>query len=264
MFLTRFLTLALVASSARVGAFTTPKTSVFPTTKTKSASPVSVYTRFEHSLSLFGKNDATPVDVYIDETMGTSNDVPASTIAFIGSSLLSFSFVMERLQIYLNTPCINGGPGGTAICDASYYDFAMFFKDHEILSFLLLLTHVIPFVLLPWVSKQVSEVGPTIQKDFEGFNPFIMQMAMACIGFGLSLEFGWHVADSWYYENNFHVLNFGFYFFLISGFALWADGFKSIAIFDLIFGGILAGAGCLYPFGNAAQVVRYAFHDTKS
>mmetsp|Transcript_24734 Transcript_24734/g.37867 ORF Transcript_24734/g.37867 Transcript_24734/m.37867 type:complete len:107 (-) Transcript_24734:408-728(-) len=84
-------------------------------------------------------------------------------------------------------------------------------------------------------------------------------MAMACIGFGLSLEFGWHVADSWYYENNFHVLNFGFYFFLISGFALWADGFKNIAIFDLIFGGILAGATFLYPFGNAAQVVSYAF-----
>ena len=62
-----------------------------------------------------------------------------------------------------------------------------------------------------------------------------------------------------YYENNFHVLNFGFYFFLISGFALWADGFKNIAIFDLIFGGILAGATFLYPFGNAAQVVSYAF-----
>ncbi len=26
---------------------------------------------------------------------------------------------------------------------------------------------------------------------------FIVQMAMACIGFGLSLEFGWHIADSW-------------------------------------------------------------------
>lgn len=62
-----------------------------------------------------------------------------------------------------------------------------------------------------------------------------------------------------YYENNFHVLNFGFYFFLISGFALWADGFKNIPIFDLIFGVILAGATVLYPFGNAAQVVRYAF-----
>lgn len=59
-----------------------------------------------------------------------------------------------------------------------------------------------------------------------------------------------------YYENNFHVLNFGFYFFLISGFALWADGFKNIPIFDLIFGGILAAATVLYPYGNAYQVVR--------
>lgn len=129
-----------------------------------------------------------------------------------------------------------------------------FFRDHEFLSFMMILTHSIPFVLLPWVSKQISEVGPTIKKDFEGFNPFLMQMAMACIGFGLSLEFGWHVADSWYYENNFHVLNFGFYFFLISGFALWADGFKNIPIMDLVFGLILATATGLYPLGNAAQV----------
>merc|ERR1712038_1824451 len=115
-------------------------------------------------------------------------------------------------------------------------------------------THSIPFVLLPWVSKQISDVGPTIKNDFEGFNPFLMQMAFACLGFGLSLEFGWHVADSWYYENNFHVLNFGFYFFLISGFALWADGFRNIPIMDLVFGGILAAATALYPFGNAAEV----------
>ena len=60
-----------------------------------------------------------------------------------------------------------------------------------------------------------------------------------------------------YYENNFHVLNFGFYFFLISGFALWADGFKNIPIMDLVFGLILATATGLYPLGNAAQVVRY-------
>jgi len=250
MLVTRSLTLALIASSAQVGAFTPPKTSIVPTIKSVGFQ----HTHFEHSLNLVGKSNDTPIDFYVDETMRTKNDVPTSTIALIGSSLLSFAYVMQRLQIYLNTPCLNGGPGGSTICDASYYDFATYFRDHEIISFLLVLTHVIPFVLLPWVSKQVSEVGPTIQKDFEGFNPFIMQMAMACIGFGLSLEFGWHVADSWYYENNFHVLNFGFYFFLISGFALWADGFKTIAIFDLIFGGILAGATVLYPFGNAAQV----------
>ncbi len=58
-----------------------------------------------------------------------------------------------------------------------------------------------------------------------------------------------------YYENNFHVLNFGFYFFLISGFALWADGFRNIPIMDLVFGGILAASTALYPYGNAFQVV---------
>ncbi len=174
MFVPRSLTLALVASSVRVGAFTIPKTSFVPTT-TKSIyfQPTPVQTDFKHSLNLFGKNNATPVDSYIDETMRPKNDVPTSTIAFIGSSLLAFAYVMERLQIYLNTPCLNGVSGGSTLCDASYYDFATFFKDNEGLSFLLVLTHVIPFVLLPWVSKQVSEVGPTIQKDFEGFNPFI-------------------------------------------------------------------------------------------
>ena len=60
-----------------------------------------------------------------------------------------------------------------------------------------------------------------------------------------------------YYENNFHVLNFGFYFFLISGFALWADGFKNIPKMDLVFGLILAAATGLYPLGNAADVVRH-------
>ena len=55
--------------------------------------------------------------------------------------------------------------------------------------------------------------------------------------------------------NNFHVLNFGFYFFLISGFALWADGLKAVPIMDLVFGVILFAATVLYPFGNAVQVV---------
>ena len=226
MFVPRSITLALVASSVSVGAFTPPKTNVVPTTKSIEFHPTLVQTDFENSLNLFGKNDAASVDSYVDETMGTKNDVPTSTIVFIGSALLGFAYVMQRLQIYLNTPCLNEARGGSTLCEASYYDFATYFKDHEIISFLLVLTHVIPFVLLPWVSKQVSEVGPTIQKDFERFNPFIsksfvsnffpctlfptfenshcsislpliVQMAMACMGFGLSLEFGWHVADSW-------------------------------------------------------------------
>ncbi len=65
-----------------------------------------------------------------------------------------------------------------------------------------------------------------------------------------------------YYENNFHVLNFGFYFFLISGFALWADGFRNIPIMDLVFGLILAASTILYPYGNGFQVVRVKWQRT--
>lgn len=196
-----------------------------------------------------------PIDAYVDETFGDKDDVPLSTIALVGSSLFSFTYVVQRLQIYLNTPCVNASTETLGkFCTPEYYDFSKFFAEHEFLSFMMILTHTIPFVLLPWVSKQISEVGPTIKKDFEEFNPFLMQMAFACIGFGLSLEFGWHVADSWYYENNFHVLNFGFYFFLISGFALWADGFRNIPLMDLVFGLILAASTVLYPYGNGFQV----------
>jgi hypothetical protein len=175
----------LVASSAHVSAFTPPKTSIVPTLKSAGFQ----HTHFEHSLNLVGKKYDTPIDIYVDETMRTTKDVPTSTIAFIGSSLLSFAYVMQRLQIYLNTPCLNGGPGGSTICDASYYDFATYFRDHEVISFLLVLTHVIPFVLLPWVSKQVSEVGPTIQKDFEGFNPFISKFLYRLFSLLLLLTF---------------------------------------------------------------------------
>lgn len=258
MILPRYTALALLASYATVGAFTSPRTSiglhhvVAPTT-----GPAAAHSSFDPSLRFWKKDDvqtdspAAAIDTYIDGTFEKEEiDVPVSTVALVGSSLFLFTFVMQRLQIYLNTDCLNG----KEICTEEYHAFSEFFRDHEFLSFMMILTHSIPFVLLPWVSKQISEVGPTIKKDFEGFNPFLMQMAMACIGFGLSLEFGWHVADSWYYENNFHVLNFGFYFFLISGFALWADGFKNIPIMDLVFGLILATATGLYPLGNAAQV----------
>jgi hypothetical protein len=76
---------------------------------------------------------------------------------------------------------------------------------------------------------------------------------MAAICFGLALEFGWHVADSWYYTNNFHILNFGFYF-LISAFAFWADSFENNGITDALFGAIRLVATILYPVGNCQAV----------
>lgn len=266
MFVPKSIALAFLATTASVGAFTVPKTPLVSTTDSglKQQQPAQVRTGFDHSLNFWNQDEdvtetssdsMAQLDSYVDETFGRETDaVPTSTIAFIGTSIFIFAYVMEQLQIYLNKPCLDAGRGASTLCTAEYYDFAEFYKDHALLSYGLILTHVIPFGLLPWVSKQIAEMGPIIKKDYPDFNPFIMQLSMACMGFGLSLEYGWHVADSWYYENNFHVLNFGFYFFLISGFALWADGFYAIEIFDAIFGIILAASTALYPWGNAAQV----------
>ncbi len=191
--------LSVLKSFESTGAFTTPKPFSLGTNKVinkvdtfpSNSNPFPLYqprrtfydANFDHSLKLWrreNKNvgDSTPslaaIDSYVDQTLvkEEKEDVPLSTKTLIGSSLFTFTYVVQRLQIYLNTPCLNQ-PSGSNICTAEYYDFAKFFADHEFLSFMMILTHAIPFVLLPWVSKQISDVGPVIQKDFEGFNPFL-------------------------------------------------------------------------------------------
>jgi len=52
---------------------------------------------------------------------------------------------------------------------------------------------------------------------------FASQLGLALIVVSIASEIGWHVTQCWYYQNDFTMLNFMFYFFLISGFALWAD-----------------------------------------
>merc|ERR1739844_114167 len=179
-----------------------------------------------------------------------SNRLPPSTAALGGFGLTLFSTIGVELQNYLNKPCLDD----SSLCTEEYYKFAQFFVQHETLAFVLLLTHAIPFALLPYTMAQINKMGPVIQKDHPEFNPFVMQLAFACTAFGLALEFGWHVSDSWYYGNEFHILNFGFYFFLISSFALWADGFKSNPKMDIVFAVILLFATALYPAGNAMEV----------
>ena len=130
-----------------------------------------------------------------------------------------------------------------------------FFKENEFLSKVLMWTHVFPFLLIPFTMRLVSERAEAIQRDHKQFNPFIMQLGLATVCFALAQEFGWHVTSNWFYVNNYHVLNFGFYFFLISAFALWADGFKSNWFWNIVMGGILLWATNDYPTGAAADLV---------
>lgn len=269
--------LALIScllSSAQ--AFTTPHGAVYSATGHTTTSATSKYAG-THSIlgqprkdntALFAKSqdkmnmlntragspDRT-VELYAANTMDDAVAIsqekdafPTSVAALGGFALVTFSGVALKLQEYLNKSTIAAGGASP-----SYTKFAQFFEDHEALSFLLILTHAIPFVLMPYTMKQIADKSDMIKQDHPEFNPFIMQLAMACTTFGLSLEFGWHVADSWYYDNNFHVLNFGFYFFLISSFALWADGFKSNLKMDAVFGGILLLSTILYPLGAGVE-----------
>jgi hypothetical protein len=182
-----------------------------------------------------------------DESAGVEEALPINVAALGGGGLLLFGGVSWFLQLFLNYDKCISKPD---MCDPSLYENTLFFQDHPLASFLLVLTHALPFVLIPVTMKIISEKAPVIKADHPKFNPFIMNLGMAVICFGLALEFGWHVADSWYYTNNFHILNYGFYFFLISGFALWADGFENNAKSDALFGVLLLFATILYPIGN--------------
>lgn len=197
----------------------------------------------EPQLDQVAKESATS-----SSAMGT---IPLNVVALGGFSLLLFGAASWFLQKDLITPCLEG----SQVCTEQFHAYSQFFVDHPLGSFVLIMTHAIPFVLIPTTMRLVADKAPVLQKYHPTFNPFVMQLGLATICISLAMEFGWHVTSAWYYENDFHVLNFNFYFFLISSFALWADGFENTKRMDLIFGAILLVATILYPLGS-----QYALH----
>lgn len=191
--------------------------------------------------------------------------------------LLGFSAVSWRLQKDICTSCTtyssgsgHKGHGGsssviiTHTCSEEMEGDCAFFLRHSNWSFFLILTHAIPFALIPLtmrivymqtnVPKQVQQEGasyPVTASNIDMKNPFAMQLGLATVAMSLAFEFGWHVTTSWYYRDNFYLLNFVFYFFMISGFALWADGFYNTLIDDIVFAGLLLLSSVLYPIGAA-------------
>ena len=87
---------------------------------------------------------------------------------------------------------------------------------------------------------------------------FASQLGLALIMVSIASEIGWHVTQCWYYQNDFTMLNFMFYFFLISAFALWADGLSQKTtiltnLVDLVFALGLLAIAILYPLGYKTQ-----------
>lgn len=86
---------------------------------------------------------------------------------------------------------------------------------------------------------------------------FASQLGFAFIMVSIASEIGWHVTQSWFYTNDFTMLNFMFYYFFIAGFSILADGIRPKGtdgeIVDKIASGLLLLTSILYPLGAASD-----------
>jgi hypothetical protein len=172
-----------------------------------------------------------------------------STIAVI-LVLVGLGWASWNLQHISCIDCVAKG------CE--YAEECKFFEREWILSFLLIVTHLIPFTLIPLTMCIVWNRTPFLLKiTNKEMHPFILQLGLACICFASAFEFGWHVTTVWYYRNDFHVLNLFFYSFLVSSFALWANGFYSSWQVSMLFAANMILFGITYPIGATKEATAF-------
>ncbi|WP_414623425.1 hypothetical protein [Calothrix sp. CCY 0018] len=116
----------------------------------------------------------------------------------------------------------------------------------------LIATHILTFALIPLAMRVFYKSLIILKWSSKAI--FASQLGLSFIMVAIAAEIGWHVTQCWYYENGFTMLNFMFYFFLISAFALWADGLvkKTTALTNLVnvfFAVSLLGISILYYLG---------------
>ncbi len=116
----------------------------------------------------------------------------------------------------------------------------------------LIVTHILAFVLIPLAMRTFDYSLRLL--DFPNSAIFSSQLGLAFIMVAIALEIGSHVTQCWYYQNEFTMLNFMFYFFLISAFALWANGLAPkvtawTRVFNLLFAISLLIVAIVYPMG---------------
>ncbi len=156
-------------------------------------------------------------------------------------ALFGFGYVLiqlpeitsEQIEIYQKGTCIQGG-----------------------WKYGLIVTHVLTFILIPLAMRIFYQALNNLKFPLKTI--FASQLGLAFIMVSIAAEIGWHVTQCWYYQNDFTMLNFMFYFFLISAFALWADGLSQETntgtnIINVIFALGLLAVSILYPIGYKMQ-----------
>jgi len=135
----------------------------------------------------------------------------------------------EQIKLYQKGVCIQGG-----------WRYA------------LILTHILTFVLIPLAMRIFYQALNNLKFPLKTI--FASQLGLAFIMVSIASEIGWHVTQCWFYQNDFTMLNFMFYFFLISAFALWADGLSQETntitnVINVVFALALLAVSILYPIG---------------
>ncbi|MDJ0508325.1 MAG: hypothetical protein QNJ64_03565 [Crocosphaera sp.] len=156
-------------------------------------------------------------------------------------ALLGFGYVLvklpeitaEQIKVYQEGTCITGG-----------------------WRYGLIVTHVLTFILIPLAMRIFYQALNNLKLPLKTI--FASQLGLALIMVSIASEIGWHVTQCWYYENDFTMLNFMFYFFLISAFALWADGLSKETtwltnLVSVVFAVSLLAVSILYPIGYKLQ-----------
>lgn len=124
----------------------------------------------------------------------------------------------------------------------------------------LIVTHILTFALVPLAMRVFYK--SLIILEWPAKAIFASQLGLSFIMVAIASEIGWHVTQCWYYDNQFTMLNFMFYFFLISAFALWADGLvekttKLTNLVNVFFALSLLAISILYPLGSMANKSSY-------
>ncbi|NCJ06756.1 hypothetical protein GS597_09595 [Synechococcales cyanobacterium C] len=124
----------------------------------------------------------------------------------------------------------------------------------------LILTHIVAFVLIP-VSMKIFYHSLTVLKLPQS-TIFASQLGLSFIMVSIASEIGWHVTQCWYYQDEFTMLNFMFYFFLLSAFALWGDGLAVkhtwiTQVLNIIFALSLLVISILYSVGDMSENSNY-------
>ncbi len=170
---------------------------------------------------------------------------------FLVISFVGLGYILSELPSYTAPPA--GKELSDRHCVTSYWKLG------------LILTHILNFVLIPVTMRVFYESLGAL--GLPSSSIFASQLGLAFIMVAVATEIGWHVTQCWYYRNDFSTLNFTFYFFKLSAFALWSDGLVKnptyvTDLINVIFAILLFVASVLYPIGYATNNSNYKFLST--